>query len=420
MKSSDVIAVVLGGGVGKRLYPLTKMRSKPAVPVGGKYRLVDIPISNCINSGIDKIMVLTQFNSVSLHRHITSTFKFDSFSKGWVQILAAEQTPTSSDWYMGTADAVRKQLNEIKSANPKDVLILSGDHLYRIDYRNFIKSHRDARADITLAVLPVSEKDASRFGILVTDEDQRVVSFHEKPKDPTKLAMLRSYDDPEKPYLGSMGVYVFKADVLVELLEKHQESDFGSDIIPVAIGSKYIHSFPFSDYWEDIGTIRSYYEANLALAKQNPNFNFYDPERPIYTQPLFLPSSVTHGECKIEQSMLADGCYIETSNIRGSVVGIRSVIGPSATVINSIIMGADYYETKGDQERSEARGIPRIGIGEGSVIEGAIVDKNARIGANVRIHYNPERAEMDSENYAVRDGIVIVPKNAVIASGTVI
>lgn len=420
MKHSDVLALILGGGAGTRLYPLTKLRAKPAVPIGGKYRLVDIPISNCLNSGVEQIYVLTQFNSVSLHRHITQTYKFDVFSRGWVQLLAAEQTPRSADWYQGTADAVRKQVPELRAVSPRDVIILSGDHLYRMDYDPFIRAHREAGADISLAVKPVSPADAPRFGIVELGPDRRVLDFHEKPSAPDRLASLAARDDPERPYLASMGIYVFRADALYRALESDAGSDFGKHILPASLRRLRVMAYPFDGYWEDIGTIRAFYEANLALADPDPGFSFYDPERPIYTHPRFLPASRVEGECNLDRVLLADGCRVVRSQIHHSVVGIRSMIGPDARLTRTVMMGADFYETATEKARNRSGGIPHVGVGQGCVIEGAIIDKNARIGDGVVIRLLPDRKDSDTDQYAVREGTVVVAKNGIIPSGTVI
>ena len=327
MSSLDqILAVILGGGVGKRLYPLTKQRSKPAVPIAGKYRLIDVPISNCINSGIQRIAILTQFNSVSLHRHITQTYNFDNFHQGYVQILAAEQTPRSSDWYMGTADAVRKQLLEIKSTQMDYVLILAGDHLYRMDYAAFADFHWKHDADISVAVQPVAASDATRFGLLKRGDDYRISAFVEKPSDPAVQAQFVSRDDPQRPYLGSMGIYLFKTDVLIDLLKDTTFDDFGSQIIPNSLSSYNVFGYDFDDYWEDIGTIRSFYDTNLLLASPDSPFNFYDPIRPIYTRPRFLPGSVIDG-ATLTNVLLAEGCQIKKgrkSATRSSVCAARS------------------------------------------------------------------------------------------------
>ena len=419
MAIRDVMALILGGGRGTRLYPLTKLRAKPAVPIGGKYRLIDIPISNCLNSGIHKIYALTQFLSASLHRHIYQTYKFDVFSGGFVYILAAEETPSGMEWYQGTADAVRKQLPRFAHARVKDLLILSGDHLYRMDYAEFVELHREKRADVTIAVQPVTGADASRFGILKTDEEGRIISFHEKPRH-DELDGLESIPDSDKPYLASMGVYLFRADMLRQVLVESDAEDFGNQIIPAAIESLRVYAFPFDGYWEDIGTIRALYEANLALTLPDPPFDFYDPNNPIYSRPRFLPSSRADG-CHLERTVLAEGCLIEQSDIRESVIGLRSVIGPDARVTRTVVMGADFYETPGRKAENRRRDRPDVGIGRGSIIEGAIIDKNARIGEGVTIRPHAPGEDMaKAENYVIQDGIVVVPKNAVIPDGTII
>lgn len=410
---NDVLAVIMGGGRGSRLYPLTKMRSKPAVPIAGKYRLIDIPISNCINSGIFRVHVLTQFNSVSLHRHITETYKFDSFHTGWVQILAAEQTPTSEDWYQGTADAVRKQLFEIKAAGSEDVLILAGDHLYRMDYASMLETHWEKGADITVAVQPVKREEASRFGILKVGADERILAFAEKPKDPKVQDQFISRDDPERPFLGSMGIYVFKTQVLIDLLTEHPDfDDFGGDVIPYAISTMPVYGFNFDDYWQDIGTIRSFYDTNLELTKSDAPFNFYDARRPIYTHARFLPGSIVE-DSKLKDVFLAEGCVIKKAEITHSMIGLRSKIGEGAVIKDSILMGADYYE------RRVHKDVP-LGIGKNCHIEGAILDKNVHIGDNVTIKPFPRGTDMDAGTWVVQDGIVVIPKDTLIPANTVI
>ncbi len=417
----NVLGVILGGGVGSRLYPLTKERAKPAVPIGGKYRLVDIPLSNCINSGIERVMVLTQFNSVSLHRHINNTYKFDTFSRGWVQILAAEQTPRSADWYQGTADAVRKQMIEIRSADPDDVIILSGDHLYRMDYRPFLDFHRETGADVTLAVLPVSEQDAPRFGILEANDDNRIIDFFEKPKDPAILSRLRQSGSGEKPFLGSMGVYIFKAGILEKALEDHEHIDFGKHIIPLLINTHQVYAYPFEGYWEDIGTIRSFFDANIGLTKANPEFSFtQSADTPIYTRPRFLPSSRLIGNCRLEEVILSEGCEVDEADLTSCVIGNRSRIGHNSQLINCIMMGADYYEREEDLKVNSMKGIPNVGVGKNCRLENVIIDKQVRIGDNVVVRNLPDREDGETDMYTVRDGIVILPKGMVIPSGTVI
>ncbi len=409
---NDVLAVILGGGRGARLYPLTQMRSKPAVPIAGKYRLIDIPISNCINSEIYRIAVLTQFNSVSLHRHITRTYNFDAFHQGWVQIWAAEQTIESADWYQGTADAVRKQLLEIQSTGAKYMLVLAGDHLYRMDYKAMAEFHWDTKADITVAVQPVSKNEVTRFGILKREKGGRISSFVEKPNDPEVQKKFISRDDPERPFLGSMGIYMFNTKVLIDLLmDFPKHDDFGGDIIPQAITTHNVFGFDFDGYWQDIGTIRSFYETNLALTTPETPFNFYDAKLPIYTDTRFLPGSIVE-DSKLQDVLIAEGSRILRSEISHSIIGIRSQIAAGCVIKDSIVMGSDYYER--DRE-----GLP-IGIGANCHIEGAILDKNARIGSNVTIRPFPRNKDIDNQNWYVRDGIVVIPKDAEILSGTTI
>jgi glucose-1-phosphate adenylyltransferase len=410
---NHVLGIIMGGGRGSRLHPLTQMRSKPAVPIAGKYRLIDIPISNCINSGIFRVAVLTQFNSVSLHRHITQTYNFDVFHTGWVQIWAAEQTPKSADWYQGTADAVRKQLFEIQSTGADNVLILAGDHLYRMDYREMAEFHWEKKADITVAVQPVARSEASRFGILKVEADDRISAFIEKPKASEAQNKFVSRKDPEQPFLGSMGIYMFKTKVLNELLNYHLRSDdFGGDIIPDAIGSHKVYGYDFEGYWEDIGTIRSFYETNLKLTGANPPFNFYDANAPIYTHARFLPGSIVE-DSKLQDVLIAEGCRIRKAEITHSVVGVRSQVAEGTVITDSIVMGADYYDAE------KPGGNVPIGIGKNCHIESAILDKNVRIGDDVTILPFP-RGQKDIDNglYFVRDGIVVIAKDTEIPNGT--
>lgn len=413
---NDILAVILGGGQGKRLYPLTAERAKPAVPIAGKYRLIDIPLSNCINSGIYHISVLTQFLSVSLHRHIARTYNFDSFHGGAVQIWAAEQTMSNTDWYQGTADAVRKQLSEIVSVRKSHVLILAGDHLYRMDYSEMAKFHLDNDADITVAVQPVPKREASRFGLLKLDPDNRIQDFAEKPKDPEILASFISRDDPESPYLGSMGIYMFKMEVLADILNRDREEekldDFGGDIIPCLTreGAR-VFGYSFEGYWRDIGTIRTFYETNLELTEDKPEFDFYDPDNPVFTHPRFLPGSRLNG-CTMNHVLIAEGCNAEMASIDHCVIGLRSQIGEGSKLKDTILMGADWYGTL-------QNGAP-IGIGKNCEIQGAIIDKNASIGDNVVIEPFTSNTEVDHPLYHVRDGIVVVPKGTTIPAGTVI
>ncbi len=414
-----VLGLILGGGQGSRLYPLTHERSKPAVPLAGKYRLIDIPMSNCFHADIDKIAILTQFNSASLHRHIYRTYVRDMFTKGWVQILAAEQTPTSHDWYQGTADAVRKQWIEISQAGADHILILAGDHLYRMDYREFVAAHIDSEADITVAVQPVSRPDAPSFGILKLGENDEIVQFKEKPQTDEELDSMVSTDDRHKPFMASMGIYVFRTEVLNEMLKAVDGDDFGKNIIPAGLESKKVQGFVFDGFWEDIGTIRRFYEVNLMMAQADPPFDFYSAEAPIFTRPRFLPGSTFSGGA-LDHVLLADGCKIGNATIRNAVVGLRSVIGDSVTLTNTIMMGADYFETDAEQTKNRRSKRANIGIGNGSVIDGAILDKNARIGKGVIIRHMADRPDQDHENWVSRDGIVIVPKNAHIPDSTVI
>ncbi len=416
MPMSDVLGLVLGGGRGERLWPLTRERAKPAVPIGGKYRLIDIPLSNCLNSGVHRVAILTQFNSVSLHRHISQTYNFDFFRPGWVQVWAAEQSLTSEDgWYQGTADAVRKQLFEIRATGASHVLVLAGDHLYRMDYAEMVTQHRSTDADITVAAKPVSREEAGRFGILKHGRDNRITAFCEKPKTEVQLAEFASRNDPAAPYLGSMGIYVFKIDALMALLDSKYD-DFGSDIIPNALGTHHVFAYPFHGYWEDIGTIRSFFDANLALARSDSPFRFHDPVRPIFTHPRFLPGSRIY-DVRLDHVLMCDGCLIEGAEIHDSLVGIRSVIDEDVLIRDSILMGADHYDPTDFQATAE---LPAIGVGRASHVRGAIIDKNARIGANVRIEPFPVGTEIRERDWTVRDGIVIIPKNAVIRAGTVI
>ena len=412
----NVLGLIMGGGRGSRLYPLTQKRSKPAVPFAGKYRLIDIPISNCLHSGIDKIAILTQFNSVSLHRHIFRTYRRDMFSDGWVQIWAAEQTPDSAGWYQGTADAVRQQLVEINNSDTKYVIILAGDHLYRMNYRNFVQYHVDTKADITLAVQPVDAREAPSLGILKRSPDGEIISFTEKPS-PQTLGDLESDPGSEKPFMASMGIYVFSTELLSELLAAPGD-DFGNDIIPKALQNHRIMGHVFDDYWADIGTIRRFYEVSLEMAA-SPSFDLNIANQPVYTNARFLPPAELQG-ARLSKVMLAEGCNIGDAEITNSVVGIRSIIGSQVVIRNTVMMGADHYET--DEQRLENRRLrrPDIGVGDGSVIDSAIIDKKARIGRNVQIRYLADRPDSENENWLVRDGLVVIPKSAVIADDTVI
>lgn len=409
----DILAVILGGGAGTRLYPLTWQRSKPAVPIAGKYRLIDVPISNCINSGIHRIAILTQFNSVSLNRHITRTYDFDAFHQGWVEILAAEQTPTSVEWYAGTADAVRKQLDEIKASGADFILVLAGDHLYRMDYEKLARFHWEHNADITVAVHPVAACNASRYGVLKCNADRRITSFIEKCSDPELLEKYVCQDSQERPYLASMGIYLFNAAVLTEMLENSTFEDFGSQIIPAALESRRVFGFDFDGFWEDIGTIRSFYETNLMLTRPDSPFNFYDPVRPIYTHARFLPGSVVDG-ATLNNVLLAEGSQIRQAVISDSIIGLRSQIARGVILKKTIMMGADYYDRPGTPPPEN---IP-LGVGANCHIEGAILDKNTRIGEGVIIRPFPCGTDLDGEIWVVRDGIVVIPKGAILPPKT--
>lgn len=415
------ISLILGGGAGTRLMPLTQYRSKPAVPIGGKYRLIDVPISNCIHSDVHRIYVLTQFNSISLHRHIRQTYSFDLFSKGFVEILAAQQTPGETDWYQGTADAVRKQMQFLKQPGLRYVLILSGDQLYRMDYRQMLNTHLAADADVTISTIPVDADAARGFGIMQLDGTGRVVGFVEKPTDEKSLQSVRtpaSWIDEQglessgREYLASMGIYLFNRDLLVSLLESTDHDDFGKDIFPIAINKHHVQTHLFDGYWEDIGTIRAFFDANLALANRNPPFRFADHKYPIFTRPRFLPSTRID-DCAINHSLIADGCIIGPgSHIENSVIGARTQIGSNVTIRNSVIMGCDYYvEVDSPQE-------DLIGIDNDVLIDGALVDKNVHIGSGSRIVASEaSQGDGDYDHVAVRDGIVIVKKRAVIPQG---
>lgn len=416
MAPKDVIAIILGGGRGIRLYPLTKLRAKPAVPLAGKYRLIDIPISNCINSGITRIYVLTQFLSASLHRHIYNTYKFDSFSEGFVDLLPAEQTLNSTDWYLGTADSVRRQIHRFLSLEPEDVLILAGDHLYRMDYGEFVRFHREKQADVTVGVFPVPVEDTHHYGILKTNDNGRIIAFKEKPKGAEELEGLESFKGA-RPYLASMGIYVFKMDILASLLEKTSGDDFGKHIIPSAIEPLNVYGFLFEGYWEDIGTISAFYRANMALTQPDPSFDFYDPKQPIFTRSRFLPPSRIRG-CQLKSAVIADGCRLYEAEIEECIIGLRSVVRSGARLSRVVMMGADDYESEGEMAKNRQMGIPDVGIGKSTQIERAIIDKNARIGDDVVIHSHEGDKDQEEENYVIRDGIVVIPKNSVIPDGT--
>ena len=414
------LAIIMGGGAGTRLFPLTKDRAKPAVPLGGKYRIVDIPISNCLNSGLRSIYVLTQFNSMSLHRHIQASYKFDNFSRSFIDILAAQQTPEGSHWYQGTADAVRQNMRYFLERPFDYYLILSGDQLYRMDFREILHQHIQTGAEITLATKPVRRAQVAEFGIMQCGVDRRITRFVEKPKEDALLEGLamsselvsatESQADGEL-YQASMGIYLFNRDVLVRCLD-NDLFDFGKHVIPSSINDRHVSAFIFNGYWEDIGTIRAFYEANLDLTDIVPEYSFFDTEAPIYTHPRFLPGSKVNG-ATLRQAIISDGCIISDAHIERSVVGIRSIIQSGATIRDSVIMGADYFE----QDQPAAMGVPAMGVGRNCVIDRAIIDKNARIADGVVITPEGKAANLDAENYFIRDGIVVVPKNAVIPAG---
>jgi glucose-1-phosphate adenylyltransferase len=422
-----VLAVILGGGKGTRLYPLTRERSKPAVPLGGKYRLVDIPISNCINSGISRILVLTQFNSASLNRHIARTYRFSQFANGFVEILAAEQTPENPDWFQGTADAVRQNFRHLKSTHAKTILILSGDHLYRMDYAKFIAYHESFDNDITVSVTAIPPDEASEFGLLKVDEDGRVIEFREKPTgaaleemrvDTTRFG-LAPEEAAKRPYLASMGIYVFKMDVLESLLRDTSRVDFGKEVIPHALETHRVGAYLFNGYWEDIGTISAFFRANIELTDVLPRFNFFDMSAPIYTRPRFLPGTKVRN-AQIINSIINEGCIINEATIRRSIVGIRSRIESGTHFDHVLMMGADEYETVDELQQNRAAGRPDIGVGKFCTIRNAILDKGVRIGNNVRLLNESGVKEADGPNYFIRDGIIIIPKEAVIPDNTTI
>lgn len=426
-----VLAIILGGGRGTRLYPLTQFRAKPAVPLAGKYRLIDIPVSNCINSGLRSIYVLTQFNSASLNRHISQTYYFSPLSEGFVEILAAQQTPLHSHWFQGTADAVRHYMATFSEHKVDEYLVLSGDHLYSMDYRPFLAAHRQSGADLTISVVPVPASDCSSFGILRIDGDGNVVEFREKPRPNRLDGMATPPDAPglngeipaSRPYLASMGVYLFRKEALQRLLLDHAScTDFSKEIIPAAVHDLRIRAWLFDGYWEDIGTIESFYRANMQLlAEPAPNFDFFNAAAPVYTRPLFLPPSMIT-ESLVQRSLICDGCTIERSEIRRSIIGIRSRIAAGARIEDCLMMGADAYQTDAEVAEAERSGRPLMGIGANSVIRRAIIDKNARIGANVQIvnAAGVMEAEREREGIWISKGIVIVMKNAVIPDNMVV
>jgi glucose-1-phosphate adenylyltransferase len=433
LNTSKVLSVIMGGGQGTRLFPLTKERAKPAVPLAGKYRLVDVPISNCINSGLRRIYLLTQFNSASLHKHISQSYKFDQFSGGFVEMLAAEQTFTDTSWYQGTADAVRKNKIHFRNHDWDYLLILSGDQLYRMDYRHIIQQHAETGADITIATIPVRRPEVRSLGIMQIDASRRIMRFVEKPADPAVQDSLRLEPDwygrlgiegEGEFFLASMGIYVFSRDILFPRsgapgILDNPLTDFGKHIIPQAIKDLRVFSHVFQGYWEDIGTIRAFFEANLDLASELPRFNFFDMLAPIFSRPRFLPASKVNG-AGIDHAVISDGCIINRAQIKDSIIGLRSLVGEGTRLDRTILLGSDYYETRQSIEEHEAAGIPKIGIGVNCRIENTIVDKNARIGNNVIISPAGKPEKVDHPNYYIRDGIVIIPKNGIVPHNTVI
>ncbi len=430
MSNGSVIAVILGGGRGTRLFPLTRDRAKPSVPIAGKFRLVDIPISNCLHSGLEKIYVLTQFNSVSLNRHIAQTYRFDTYRRGFVQILAAQQTLMGEEWYQGTADAIKHNQPYILNPRFRDdhVLILAGDHLYRMDYQKMLAVHTESNADITVSVIPVEKEITSGLGILQADASGRIVDFVEKPQTEAELQRLRV--EPEvftsrgiaphgREYIASMGIYIFNREVLREVLQDDSNVDFGKDIIPKSIQRRTVSAYFFDGYWEDIGTIHSFYLANIALTDATPSFNFYDEQAPIYTNRRHLPSTKVNSS-SVRSSILAEGSIIDDSELDRTIVGIRSIISGGSRIYQSILMGADYYESDASRVESERSGVPNVGIGRNCLIQNAIIDKNARIGDNSVLVNRDGIDNYDGENYYIRDGIVIVPKDATIPPETVV
>ncbi len=420
--TSDTLAIILGGGQGSRLFPLTATRSKPAVPIGGKYRLIDVPISGCLHADIRRIYVLTQFNSASLNRHISNTYRLDRFSGGFVEILAAEQTPDNPNWYQGTADAVRQAARHFSSHHAQYYLILAGDHLYRMDYCDLVDAHKASGADITIAAQPVDPDTATQMGIFRFGVDGQIVAFEEKPKPPRLKEIGRSIPpgatfathSDEQPFMASMGVYVFSRRILLEMLEREAGLDFGRELIPGALGKYSVKPFLYRGYWADVGTIESFYEANVMLGRPAAPFRFWDPVRPIYTHLRHLPGS-RMTDCHIRSSIVSDGCYLDRCDIGDSVVGIRSIILSGTKITNSVLLGADFYE-----DGSTPEATPPVGIGRNVVLNRVIVDKNARIGDGARLTNEKGVEEADGDNYYIRGGIVVVPKGAVIAPGTIV
>lgn len=422
--SNEILSIILGGGAGSRLYPLTASRSKPAVPIAGKYRLVDIPISNCMNSGINRMFVLTQFNSASLNRHIKNTYHFSAFSSAFVDILAAEQTPDNPTWYQGTADAVRQCLRHVAPFESEYILILSGDQLYQMDFTDMLENHKKSGAEISIATIPVSEKDATEFGIMKKNDKGFITSFIEKPKKEI-LPDWASDTGKEmkkkgKNYLASMGIYIFSRKLLFEFLQNKfvQATDFGKEIIPESIGHSKVVSYQYNGYWTDIGNIHSFFEANIGLTDDIPDFNLFDNTRSIYTRPRMLPPAKV--SATLEKVVIAEGSIINASRMERSVVGIRTRIGHDSTIVNSYLMGSDYFETIADMNADQVKGIPFLGVGSRTFIKNAILDKNCRVGDDVRINGGAHLENTDQPLYTIKDGIVVIKKGAIIPNGFVI
>jgi len=421
---TDVLTIILGGGRGTRLDPLTRTRSKPAVPIGGRYRLIDVPISNCLHAGLTRIFVLTQFNSASLNRHVAQTYRLDMFSKGFVEVLAAEQTTDSSHWFQGTADAVRQAARHFTTYDADYYLILAGDHLYRMDFSELIDAHIDRQADITIAAQPVSVDDAPGMGIFRFGADGQIAGFEEKPNR-ARLAELGSSVPagavfgavaPDKPFVASMGIYVFSRDILLDLIDAHPGIDFGKEIIPSTLATHRVHAYFYRGYWADVGTVKSFYESNIQLTRRGAPFNFFHPRRPIYTHPRFLPGSRVYAS-DVDEAIVCEGGYLDHCTVRESIVGIRTTIARGARVTRSVLLGADYYD-EGVPSVADTR--PRLGIGRDAVLDGVIVDKNARIGDGARLVNERGVAEADGDGWCIRDGVIVVPKAAVIAPGTIV
>ncbi|HLK30007.1 MAG TPA: glucose-1-phosphate adenylyltransferase [Puia sp.] len=423
--SKEILSVILGGGAGTRLYPLTASRSKPAVPIAGKYRLVDIPISNCLNSGINRMFVLTQFNSASLNRHIKNTYHFSAFSSAFVDILAAEQTPDNPTWYQGTADAVRQCLRHLGPFDSEYVLILSGDQLYQMDFMAMLNNHKAKGADISIATIPVADREASEFGIMKKDADGYITSFIEKPKkdvlDQWTSDTGQEMQRTGRNYLASMGIYIFNRQLLADLLQNEyvEATDFGKEIIPQSIEKYKVVSYQYDGYWTDIGNTYSFFEANLGLTNDIPDFNLFDNNNAIYTRARMLPPAKISGTT-LEKTLIAEGCIINASRIENSVIGIRTRVGSGTTIVSSYLMGNDYYETLEEINHASSHGLPTVGIGHRCYIRNAIVDKNCRIGDDVRINGGPHLENSDHSLYTIKDGIVVVKKGAVLSNGFVI